>query len=381
MGKWVSAVSILLLAWVAAPAGADDLLFSADKEFRNLEPGLHLTGESRGEVTETGQALTTQVQPTLKVRELTAGADVRLVYATPGSLDQAVDTTRALLKIAFIDYTSKEGRARYSSIASATFGRGLLVRNYATNERKAYFGGWEGRRGAVYLLSTDTHLTMARARLDLRPDVQVGITYVEDDERPAYGGVPESAYSIDFQIPLPAFNLKAYGEFAHLQGNGSGLAGGVMYEAGKGRLQWRHELSHYQDRFVPAYYDGYYEVQPADLFAAQGRAGFLSEVTIRPLENVVGQARLTKSAGERASLHAEAAAKILENLRGAISLDAKNYGGRVNRTDDTLYQAKIIYGINENMDLVVEYNRTYPDENASSHEAIEYTLVKTRFKI
>jgi len=379
MHKCLLTLSLLLVFFPVVSAAGDEVLFSGDREFRNLEPGLHLTGESYAEVKEEGQAVATEVRPTLKVRELKAGGDVRLLYATPGGVAEGVDTSRTLLKIAFIDYARRQGRTRYSSVASATFGRGLLVRNYATNERKAYFAGVEEQGGALYLLAIDTHLTMARARLDLRHGTQLGVTYVQDDERSL--GAPKSSYGVDFQVPLPLLNFSAYGEFAHIQGNGSGFAGGVIYEAGKGRLQWRHELSHFEDRFVPAYYDAYYEVQPADLFAAQKRTGFLSEVTIRPLRNVAGQANLRKNSGERASLHAETAAQIIENLRAAVSLDAKNYGGRINRTDDTLYQAKVIYGVNENMDLVLEYNRTYPDENAASRAAIEYTLLKTRFKI
>jgi len=379
MRKWLLALSLLLAFSALSTAASDEVLFSGDKEFRNLEPGLHLIGESYAEVTEEGEAVATEVRPTLKVRELRAGADIRLLYASPTGVAEGVDTSRTLLTVAFIDYAKKAGRGRYSSVASATFGRGVLVRNYTTNERKAYFAGAEERGAALYLLAADTHLTMARARLDLHRGAQLGVTYVQDDERPL--GAPKSAYGIDFQMPLPVFNLSAYGEFAHLQGNGSGFAGGVIYEAARGRLQWRHELSYYEDRFVPNYYDAYYEVQPADLFAAQTRTGFLSEVTLRPIKDVVGQANLRKNSGERACLHAEAAAQILQNLRAALSLDAKNYGGRVNRTDDTLYQAKVIYGVNENMDVVLEYSRTYPDENAASHEAMEYTLLRTRFKV
>jgi len=377
-------LALALVVLVTAPARAEDqILFAGDKEFRNLEPGLHLAGEARAEVKEEGKEAETKAKPTLKLRGLTAGADLRMAYNTPGGLDSGVDTSRVLLKLGFVDFQRKETRVRYSSIASMTLGRGLLINNYASNERRAYYAGVQGKQGACHVLTTDTHLTAARVNLKLKGGIQMGGTYVEDTERPA--GTPASAYSVDLQVPLrlPLLPLTAYGEFAKLKGAGQGFSLGALYSAGGGKLQWRHEISHYGARFVPGFYDAYYEVQPANLDTTAGleRTGFLSEVTIRPHKNVVALGYLRKNAGERPSLHSEVAAKILPNLRGALSLDAKNYGGKVQRTDDTLYQAKLIYGINPNMDLILEYSRTYPDENALDLNPIEYTLLKSRFKI
>jgi len=381
MLRRVLALSSLLLApALASPLlAADEVLFTGDQEFRNLQPGFRVVGEAISETTEEGEHMEAQMRPTLKLQNLRAGGDVRLIYSTPGGLEEGVDASKALLSIAFVDYAEKNVRARYSPLASVTFGHGLLVNRFTTNERKAYFAGAEGPQGALYLMTTDTHLHLARLRLDLKGDLKLGFTYVQDDERVFYA--PHRAYAIDFQIPLRVLNFKAYGEFAHLQGYGSGLAAGVFYEAGQGRLQWRHQLAQYQAGFVPGFYDAYYELQPAYLPAVQSRTGLSSQVTIRPLDWVVAQASLVKNEGERASLHAEAAAKFFENLSAAITLDAKNYGGKVERTDNTLYKAKVIYGANENMDLILEYNLTYPDENAATRDAIEYTLLKTRFKL
>jgi hypothetical protein len=313
----------------------------------------------------------------MKVGEFTGGADIRVLYDTPGGLQQPVDSSKVFITLGFANYQGKDCRARYGSIVSATLGRGLLMKEFTTSQRKMYYFGSESSTAAFHLFSTDTHLTAIRGVVGVSSDTRLGVTYVGDSDR-SNPDAPPWGYAVDLTTNIRRLGMVGYGEYARLEGKGFGLATGVDLK--RGLVELRHEVQHSSHNFVPSYYDQYYEVQPADLSAVGSRTAFVTEATFRPISDLVGIGRLQKSTDELPSLHLEVAGQVKGLLTGAVTLDVKNYGGSIARTNDTLYQAKLVFSRDRFVDWVLQYSRTYPDETSGSHAPVEYTLLVARLK-
>lgn len=161
-----------------AAIAADEIIFVGDKEFRTLgtalQPGQLVYTEVSAGVAKAEAAF----QPHMKAGELTGGADLRILYDTPGGLQQPVDTSKVLITLGFANYQGKDSRGRYGSLVSATLGRGMLMKGYTTNQRKMYYFGTEKPDAAFHLFSTDTHLTAARGVVKVGPAARLGVTYV-----------------------------------------------------------------------------------------------------------------------------------------------------------------------------------------------------------
>ncbi|MGC8843352.1 MAG: hypothetical protein ACP5QS_05390 [bacterium] len=365
-------LAILLLSF---PLFADEVVFVGEKAYPTVGEGIKYEG-----VSEMGfgqkQAMETVMKQAFKVGALRGGIDMNVSYDSRGDVPEK---KKGFLRIGFMEYSKKTIFLRYSPIVKATFGYGLLVNQYTSLDQRCYYGRLGSPINNLQFLLTPKELGMIRLRGAIGKS-NIGATIVWDDRSQIPLGQAKGAYAYDFEIPLHKIGLYATCEWAKLRDYGAGASLGILFR--KKGWEWSNQLLFYGDKFVPSYYDPYYEVSPANL-NTERREGLLSQLSKRFLQNrMIASAAFRQNVGEMPSLLLQLNGQPHSKFGLMGTLDIKNYkwfGLETVKNCNSMLELKGIYNLNPNVDLVISYNKSWFEDRGTRNTA-EYFLIRAVFK-
>lgn len=353
---------------------ADEVVFVGDKAYPTVKEGIKYEGVSEIGLGEQ-KAMETVMKQAFKFGALRGGIDLNVSYDSR----EMPEKKAGFLRIGFVEYNKESVFLRYSPVVRASFGYGLLVNKYTSLDQRCYYGRFGSSENNLQFLLSPTKLGMARLRWSVRK-IKIGSTVVWDDKADPSMGQAKGAYGVDIEAPLSRWGLYATAEWAKLRDFGAGFSAGILFR--KGTWEWSNQLQFYGDRFVPSYYDMYYEVSPANL-QTEKRQGFFSQLSKRFLQDkMIAIAGFRQNVGENPSLVLQVGGQPLEKFGLVGTLDVKNYkwqGMETIKNSDSMLELKGIYNLNPNVDLVLAYNKTWFEDRGTRSSA-EYFFIRAVFK-
>ncbi len=353
---------------------ADEIVFVGEKAYPTVKEGIKFEGVSEIGLGEK-QALETVMKQAFKLGVLRGGIDLNVSYDSRDMPEKKA----GFLRIGFVEYNKENVFLRYSPIVRASFGYGLLVNRYSSLDQRCYYGRFGSSQNNLQFLLTPTKLGIARLKGSLG-NIKIGSTVVWDDDAGPSLSQTKGAYGIDIEVPLKRLGLYATAEFAKLRDYGAGISVGALLK--KGSWEWSNQLLFYGDKFVPSYYDMYYDVSPANL-QTKKRQGFFSQLSKLFLQDrMIAIASFKQSVGENPSLVLQVGGQPLEKFGVVCTLDVKNYkwqGTETIKNSNSMLELKGIYNLNPNVDLVLAYNKTWFEDRGARNDA-EYFFIRAIFK-
>lgn len=364
-----------LLAFFALTLWADDeVVFVGEKAYPTVKEGIKYEGVSEIGLGEK-QAMETIMKQAFKVGALRGGIDLNLSYDSR----EMPEKKAGFLRIGFMEYNKGTIFLRYSPIVRATFGYGLLVNKYTSLDQRCYYGRLGSSNNNLQFLLTPTRVGMVRLR-GMLGKIRLGSTIVWDDKADSSLGRAKGGYAMDIEAPLHRIGLYATTEWAKLRDYGTGLSAGLLFR--KGGWEWSNQLLFYGERFMPSYYDMYYEVSPANL-ETEKRQGFFSQLSKRFLrDKMIAIASFRQNVGELPSLALQIGGQPWDKFGLVCALDVKNYkwqGIETIKNSNSMLEIKGIYNLNPNVDLVLAYNKTWFEDRGTRSDA-EYFFIRAVFK-
>lgn len=353
---------------------ADEIVFVGEKAYPTVKEGIKYEGVSEIGLGEK-QAMETVMKQAFKLGALKGGIDLNVSYDSREMPEKKV----GFLRIGFVEYDKNTVFLRYSPITRATFGYGLLVNKYTSLDQRCYYGRLGSPENNLQFLLSPTKVGMVRLRGNVG-NIKIGSTIVWDDNADPSLGQAKGGYSADVEVPLGKLGLYATAEWAKLRDYGAGVSLGVLFR--KESWEWSNQLLFYGDKFVPAYYDMYYEVSPANL-QTEKRQGLFSQLSKRFLQDrMIAIAGLRQNIGEDPSLVLQLGGQPFDKLGLVCTLNVKNYkwqGVDTIKNSNSMLELKGIYNLNPNVDLVLAYNKTWFEDRGTRTDA-EYFFIRAIFK-
>ena len=365
----------VLLALIYFSLYADEVVFVGEKAYPTVSEGLKYEGISEMGFGEQ-QAMETVMKQAFKVGPLRGGMDINISYDSRGNVPEK---KKGFLRIGFVEYNKGNVFLRYSPIVKATFGYGLLVNQYTSLDQRCYFGRLGSPSANLQFILTPTELSIVRLRGNIGKS-NIGATIVWDDNADEALGQAKGAYGVDLEVPLHKIGLYATAEWAKLRDYGAGASLGILFR--KKGWEWSNQLLLYGEKFVPAYYDLYYEVSPANL-NTEKREGILSQLSKRFFQDkMIALAAFRQNVGENPSLILQLGGQPHEKFGLTATLDVKNYkwqGTDTIKNSNSMLEVKGIYNLNINVDLVLCYNKSWFEDRGTRSDA-EYFFIRAVFK-
>ncbi len=227
------------------------------------------------------------------------------------------------------------------------------------------------------------------------PDFPFDTTVVPDSAL-AYSEARElTIYSLDYILPLVAkeqFSLEHYGEYATIDGYGSGLifpgfsSSFLFFDA-------KFEFRNFTDEFIPGYFDRIYDEQRAQMRVVNDGSRNVYSLASKDEQLNVSKASLGWFGYLKAnianighvkvayqdmygednhtgkSLWANLAAypSIVEKLKEASVYYSQTHARYIDflhpRTNSAALSGRVVYSLSETADLIARYNETYSDVN------------------
>jgi len=354
---------------------ADEVVFVGEKAYPTVGEGIKYEGISEMGFGEK-QAMETVMKQAFKVGALRGGMDINVSYDSRGEVPEK---KKGFLRIGFMEYSKENIFLRYSPVVKATFGYGLLVNQYTSLDQRCYFGRLGSQSANLQFLLTPRELGIVRLRGNIGRG-NIGATIVWDDKADVTLGQAKGAYGVDLEFPLHKIGLYATAEWAKLRDYGAGASLGILFRR-KG-WEWSNQLLLYGEKFVPSYYDLYYEVSPANL-NTEKREGIFSQLSKRFLQDkMIASAAFRQNVAEMPSLILQVGGQPLEKWGFTAALDVKNYkwqGMETIKNSDSMLELKGIYNLNPNVDLVLCYNKSWFEDRGTRSDA-EYFFLRAVFK-
>lgn len=353
---------------------ADEVVFVGEKAYPTVKEGIKYEGVSEISFGEK-QAMETIMKQAFKLGELRGGIDLNISYDSR----EMPEKKARFLRIGFMEYNKETVFLRYSPVVRASFGYGLLVNKYSSLDQRCYYGRLGSPKNNLQFLLSPTKLGIARFRGTLA-NISIGSTVAWDDNAEPSLGQAKGGYGIDIEAPLSRLGLFATAEWAKLRDYGAGASLGILFR--KGAWEWSNQLLFYGDRFVPSYYDMYYDVSPANL-QTEKKQGFFSQLSKRFFQDrMIAIAGLRQNIGEAPSLILQLGGQPLKRFGLISTLDIKNYkwqGVETIKNSNSMLELKGIYTLNPNVDLVLAYNKTWFEDRGTRNDA-EYFFLRAIFK-
>jgi|YelNatPaOPRAMG01_1025707.scaffolds.fasta_scaffold08047_5 hypothetical protein len=365
----------VLLVLISFSLYADEVVFVGEKAYPTVSEGIKYEGISEMGFGEK-QAMETVMKQAFKIGPVRGGMDINVSYDSRGDVPEK---KKGFLRIGFVEYNKGITFLRYSPITRATFGYGLLINQYTSYDQRCYYGRLGSPSTNLQFLLTPRELGIVRLRGNIGKS-KIGMTLVWDDKANVALGQAKGAYGVDLEMPLHKIGLYATAEWAKLRDYGAGASIGLLFK--KAGWEWSNQVLLYGDKFVPSYYDPYYEVSPANL-NTEKREGIFSQLSKRFLQNkMIACAAFRQNIGEMPSLLLQLGGQPLEKFGFTATLDVKNYkwqGMETIKNSNSMLEVKGIYNLNPNVDLVLCYNKTWFEDRGTRSDA-EYFFLRAVFK-